>query len=250
MDGRSFEEIIQILVNENSPLPVCLDEEGNPDEACISIVQGTYVFKDFDSITNITLVSHDKIINLHTPKKKPPESKKLLRKHSKSVFDSAQDCYNYRGKTREKVTNTIFKVHKDCQEACTDKATIKFHHLKIYDKQGVFKLSKFHYDFEYNYGQQLGHFSKQTRPSGPSGVIEDDFTLFYQSIIACRSIAKLSKTCNSSGWFICKYRVFTLHPYGIRNTNKNLQPSPDCMHYKAKDWYIEEEEEEEEEKIT
>ena len=101
-----------------------------------------------------------------------------------------------------------------------------------------FILLKFKYDFEYNYGHQLGHFSKQTTPSGPSGSKEDDFTLFYQSFIVVRS--------DITGWYVCNYRVFTLHPYGIGNLNKNLQPSPDCMHFKAKDYYVEEEEEEEE----
>ena len=42
----------------------------------------------------------------------------------------------------KKVTHTILKVHKDCETAGTDRAKIKFHHLKNYDKQGVFILSE------------------------------------------------------------------------------------------------------------
>ena len=136
LDGKTFEEICQILVDPNSTLPVCVDENSNPDEECLHIVHRTFVGKDFDSIANISLVSHNKIIDLHTQKKH--QKVKNYCGKMKNLFDSAQACYDFKDNCREKVTHTILKVHKDCETAGTDRAKIKFHHLKIYDKQGFF----------------------------------------------------------------------------------------------------------------
>ena len=178
LKGKTFEEIYNILTKNKlqKDLPVCKKADGTPDPQCIQVLYRTIVLKDVVNIANVTISSHEHVLE-HTDTH-PPLSKKQLRKRDKSIFDSSQDQYDLRTNQRERVLYTIFKVHKDCETAGTDKAEIKYSHLKIYDKQGVFRLSKFCYGFEYDYAHQLGCFSQQTSKSGPFGCTEDNFTLF------------------------------------------------------------------------
>ena len=111
MDGKTFQEIYNILTDDKSPLPVFKKEDVTPDEDCITVLHRTVVSKDIDSITNIILDSHNHVIDLHT-ETDPPKSKEQLRESNKSVFDSSQDQYDFRSKARHKVLQTILKVHR------------------------------------------------------------------------------------------------------------------------------------------
>ena len=254
LEGKTFEEINNILTKKElqKDLPVCKKPDGTPDPACIEVLHRTIVWKDVCKISNVKICSHEHVLK-HSDTN-PALTKKQLRKRKKSIFDCSQDQYNFRTTNRERVLYTIFKVHKDCQTAGIDKATIKYQHLKIYDKQGVFRLSKFRYGFEYDYAHQVGCFSHQTNPSWPNESTEDDFTLFYQSKVSVWSGVELVKrklylprTNKFKTRTYCTYRFFTIHPSGIGNPNKDLQPSNNCCEYKTQDHYFEEEEEQEEE---
>ena len=250
LEGKSFEEIYNILTKKElqKDLPVCKQADGTPDPACIEVLHQTIVLKDVCNIANVVISSHEHVLKHSNTK--PALTKKQLRKRKKSIFDCSNHQYDFRTNPKERVLNAIFKVHKDCETAGIDKATIKYSHLKIYDTQGVFRLSKFRYGFEYDYAHQVGCFSHQTIPSWPNESTEDDFTLFYQSKVSVWSGVQLFKrklylarTKEFETKTYCRYRFFTIHPSGIGNPNKDLQPSNNCCEYKIRDHYFEEEEE-------
>ena len=136
--GKTFEEIYDILTEEElqKDLPVCKKADGTPDPECLQVLYQTIVLKDVCNIANVAVNSHEHVLE-HTDTN-PPLSKKQLQKRNKSIFDSSKDQYDFRTNQRERVLYTIFKVHKDCQTVGIDKAKIKYSHLKIYDKNGVF----------------------------------------------------------------------------------------------------------------
>ena len=253
--GKTFEEIYNILTRKElqNDLPVCKQADGTPDPECIEVLHQTIVWKDVCKISNVKICSHEHVLK-HSDTN-PALTKKQLRKRNKSIFDCSKDQYDFRTNQRERVLYTIFKMHKDCQTAGIDKATIIYRHLKIYDKNRVFRLSEFRYGFEYDYAHQVGCFSQQTTPSWPLESTEDDFTLFYQSKVSVWSGVQLVKrklyvqrTKEFETKTYCTYRFFTIHPSGIGNPNKDLQPSNNCCEYKKRgDYYFEEEDEEEEE---
>ena len=193
LEGKTFEQIYNILTTKElqKDLPLCKKADGTPDPECLEVLHRTIVWKDVCKISNVKICSHKHVLK-HSDTN-PALTKKQLCKRKKSIFDCSQDQFNFRTTNRYRVLYTIFKVHKYCQTAGTDKATIKYQHLKIYDKQGVFRLSKFHYGFEYDYDHQVGRFSHQTNPSWPNDSTEDDFTLFYQSKVSVWSGVKLVK---------------------------------------------------------
>ena len=247
LDGKTFQEIHNILTSESPTMPVCKKEDRTPDEECIKVLYRTIVYKEGVNIANIVLDSNNHLVDLHTDTHLPQSKQELWEKTNKSVFDSSQAQYNFRNQDRHKVLQTIFKVHKDCETVGTDKAEIKYHHLKIYDKQRVFQLLKFRYGFKYDYGHQLGRFSKQTRQSsGPFGCTEDNFTLLYQSSISVTASIQLvetkqylRQTKELQSFFHCRYRYFTMHPFGLGNPNEDLQLSQNCRHFKDQDCHIE-----------
>ena len=256
LEGLSFEEIHKILTTKElqKDLPVCKKTDGKPDPECIQVLHRTIVWKDVCKACNVKICSHEHVLK-HSDAI-PALTKKQLRQRKKSIFDSSQPQYDFRTNPRERVLNTIFKVHKDVQTAGTDKARIKYQHLKIYDKQGVFRLSKFRYGFEYDYAHQVGRFSHQTKPSWPNESKEDDFTLLYQSKVSVWTGVELvekklyhRRTDEVETTTVCTYRFFTIHPSGIGNPNEDLQPSKKCREFKQQDHYFEEEKKEEEKSI-
>ena len=256
LEGKSFEEIYNILTTKElqKDLPVCKKPDGKPDPECIQVLHRTIVWKDLCKACNVKICSHEHVLE-HSDTI-PALTKKQLRKRKKSIFDCSQPLFDFRTKPNERVLNTIFKVHKDCQIAGTDKARIIYQHLKIYDKQGVFQLSKFRYGFEYDYTHQVGRFSHQTKRSWPNESEEDDFTLLYQSKVSVWTGVDLveknlyhRRTNEVETTTHCMYRFFTIHPSGIGNPNEDLQPSNKCREFKQEDHYWEKEEKKEEKSI-
>ena len=256
LEGLSFEDIYNILTTKElqKDLPVCKKPDGTPDPVCIEVLHRTIVWKDLCKPCNVKICSHEHVLE-HSDTI-PALTKKQLRQRKKSIFDCSQPLFDFRTKPNERVLNTIFKVHKDCQIAGTDKARIIYQHLKIYDKQGVFQLSKFRYGFEYDYAHQVGRFSHQTNPSWPNESEEDDFTLLYQSKVSVWTGVELvektlyhRRTKEVETTTHCMYRFFTIHPSGIGNPNEDLEPSKKCREFKQEDHYCEEEENEEEKSI-
>ena len=166
----------------------------------------------------------------------PPKSKEKLREEDKSVFDSSIPELDFRTDTTNKLLKAVVKVHTDCENDVAGNGKVAFRHLKLYDKNNVFRVLQYQYDFQYNYHITIGKFSKQTQQSGPLGCKESDFTLFYQSTIFGATGVQLVPF---GGDCVCMYKLFILHPFDIGNVTQNFDPAARRKHPKGKDYFVE-----------
>ena len=166
----------------------------------------------------------------------PPKSKKELHEQDKSVFERSKLELDFRTDTTNKLVKAVVNVHKACETDSSGDGKVAFRHLHLYDQNGVYRLSQYQYDFQYDYHSTIGKFSQQTQPSGPQGCKESDFTLFYQSTIFCATGVQFVRFRKG---FVCKYKLLTLHPYDIGNETRHLDPIARQRHPKGKDYFVE-----------
>ena len=238
LEKKKLQEIQNIVEDTPELLPVCFNDDGSVNSDCSRILFQTFVEKDINTVANIIIESDatDHIVTLHC-ESDPPKSKQELREVDKSIFDSSIQSLDFRTDTTKKLLKAVVKLHTDCENDKAGNGKVTFRHLKLYDINNVFRLDQYQYDFKYQYHIALGKFSKQTQQSTSSGCKESDFTLFYQSTIFAATGVQLVRVGEED--FVCKYKLFTLHPFDIGYATQTLDPKGWTMHPKSQDYFVE-----------
>ena len=239
LENKKLKEIQKIVKDTPELLPVCLNDNGTVNKDCSRILFQIFVRKDINTVANIIIDSDatGHIVDLHC-ESDPPKSKKELREVDKSIFDSSITSLDFRTDTTDKLLKTVVKLHTDCEnDGVAGNGKVAFRHLKLYDKNSVFRLDQYQYDFQYKYNHALGKFSKQTQQSTSSECKESDFNLFYQSTIFAATGVQLVRVGEEE--FVCKFKPFTLHPFDIGYATKSLDPNGWTMHPKSQDYFVE-----------